>query len=164
MVSARALTSHPLRALIIEDDEDEVEIVSAPIPTIPVSTSTSIVPARAPRKLSTLVQAKAKKKGKAPMTFAEPEETPQDEEYIHVTVDVRKTASTLKSKGLAKKMVKMILFSRDWEDRKPHPIEEIIKSFFLAIVKVSILPRIILRVLKFQLIYLDKFSFSIVCP
>lgn len=71
------------------------------------------------------------------MTSSKPEKAPQGEECIRLEAKVWKTTSTLKSKGLAEKLVKMILLPQDWEDRKAHPMEEIIKSFFPALVKIS---------------------------
>lgn len=77
------------------------------------------------------------------MTSLEPKMTPQ-EEYIRIEADVRKITFALRSRGLTKKLVKLILLSQDWEDRKAHSMEEIISSFFPALVKVSILSRVIL--------------------
>lgn len=48
---------------------------------------------------------------------------------------VRKTASALKNMRLAKKLVKMIRLPQDWKERKAHMMEEIISSFFLALIK-----------------------------
>lgn len=60
------------------------------------------------------------------MTFVELEKTFKDEEYLQILASVLKIASTIKSKSLAKKILKMILIPQDWEDRKACPLKETI--------------------------------------
>lgn len=110
--SAKALELHPLRVPTAKDD-NEVEIILASIPVVLISSSAMAPLAMSPTKPSSLVQVEAKRKSKAPMTSSEPKKTPQDEEYIHIEAEVRNTTSALKSKGLAEKLVKMILLPQD---------------------------------------------------
>lgn len=99
---------HQARAPTIEDEDDEVEVV----PTLALTMLVAI-----PKKPSTSVRAEAERKGKALMTSTEPE-TPQ--EHLQISARVLKYVSAIKSKSLAEKMLKMILLSQDWQDRKNH--------------------------------------------
>lgn len=108
---ARAPATHLSSSPTVKEDDNEVEVILAPTLTIPIFSSVPIPIVIFSRQLSTLVQAEAKRKGKAPMNSMEPEETPQNEEYLEILASVLKTTSTIKSKSLAEKMVKMILLS-----------------------------------------------------
>lgn len=145
LASVRAIATHQSSTPITEKDDDEVEVILAPTPAVPVS-SPALEPPIAnliPHKVSTSVRAEAKKKGKALMTLVEPEETPQNEEYLQITANVLKSASAIRSKSLAKRMVKMILLPQNWEDRKNHLLEENIRSFSPSLITVSILLEVI---------------------
>lgn len=85
------------------------------------------------------------RKGKAPMPSVQSEESVGDE-YLEIKARILKNALVIKSKSLATRMVKMILLPRSWEDRKNHPLEENIGSFYRGLIKVSTLLRTILRI------------------
>lgn len=72
----RAPATYAPSAPIVEEDDEKVEVISAPIPAKPIFSSMPAPMVAVPRQLSTLVPVEAEKKGKAPVTSKEPKETP----------------------------------------------------------------------------------------
>lgn len=140
----RALASCLIEVPTVTDN-DEVEVIPVPTSIAPIFFLVLAQPIIAvlfllvaSRQLGSLGQAEVEGRGKASITLSKVEKAPQnEEEYIWMEVDVRKTASALRNKGLAEKLVKMIFLSRDWEKWKASPFGKIMKSFFQALVRVS---------------------------
>lgn len=82
------------------------------------------------------VHADAERRGKAPMTLGEPEEAPQENEYLEISAKVLKDASVIMSKSLVERMLKTILLPKDRQEKRNCLLEENIKSFFLGLIKV----------------------------
>lgn len=95
------------------------------------------------------------------MTSLEHEKTKKLIDYNMMKVQVKKNASAFKKKELAKKLAKVILLHGDFKERKAHLMEEIIKSFFPSLVKVSISDLVaFLNTLDFELSTLNFFLCS----
>lgn len=88
--SARVPPMHQTRSLVEEDNE--VEVVPAPEPTILVSSSALTIPITIPKKSSTLVRAETKRKVKAPMALKGLKEAVKEDEYWEISAIVLKDA------------------------------------------------------------------------
>ena len=64
----------------------------------------------------------------------EPEE--EEEEVLHVSYQVPKSATIVNCKGLVEKVLKTTILSQDWANRKNRSLEENVRSFYSGIAKV----------------------------
>lgn len=103
-VSSKALAACLPRSPATEDDDDNVEVISAPIPIVLVSFLVPTISVTILVKLNTSIRAGIDGRVKAPMTLAKLKESPQEEEYLHIGPRVLKDALAIKSKSLVERM------------------------------------------------------------
>ena len=126
----RPVAATPLTIREVGGDEVE-EVPPSALAVVP--TTTAIPPSQAdPVGEGVSTPTEARRKGKAPMTSQDLEE----EDTYQVSFRVPRDATLINCKGLAEGVMKTVVLSQDWENRRGRPLEENVRSSYAGLAKV----------------------------